>query len=70
MLSYGGKCSPENLLKKYLELFLPMWTKLVNLSLMEGSMKSLKCAASLPLIKDLDEYIDKGNLKNYKPVSS
>ena len=62
-----------NLLNKYIELFIAIWIKLVNLSLMEGSMEgsmdSLKSAVLLPLIKDLDEYIDRDNIKHYRPVS-
>ena len=59
---------PVDLLKKYLDIFLPVRTKLVNISLLQGSMKCLKTAALLPLIKELDTFMDSDNLKNYRPV--
>ena len=73
--SFGVKCSPEDpipagILKEYSELFIPIWTKLVNLSLEQGSMECLKSAVLLPLIKQLDDVTDKENFKNYRPVSN
>ena len=73
--SFGVKSSPEDpipapLLKKHLELFVPIWTKLVNISLEQGSIECLKTAVILPLIKELDDHIDKDNHKNYRPVSN
>lgn len=75
VISYGIKCSPEDpfpssLLVQYQDLFLPIWTKLVNLSLATGSMDCLKNAIIFPLIKDMDNIIDKDNMKNYRPVSN
>ena len=75
VLSYGVKCSPEdpipaNPIKKNIDVFLPIWTKLVNLSLAEGSIDCLKSAVLLPLIKDIDNYMDRDNLNNYRPVSN
>ena len=75
VLSFGIKCSPEDpipadVLKTNVDLFVPFWTKLVNLSLEEGSMACLKNAVVIPLIKQLDEVMDKENLKNYRPVSN
>ena len=75
VLSFGVKCSPEDpipveLLNKNIELFVPIWTKLVNISLEQGSMDSLKNAVLIPLIKELDAYIDADNKKNYRPVSN
>ena len=73
---YGIKCSPDDpipapLLKKAdLEIFLPIWTKLVNLSLGEGSMECLQNGILIPLIKALDDVIDKENNKNYRPVTN
>ena len=69
------KCSPEDpipadLLKKNIDLFVPIWTKLVNISLVEGSMNCLKNAVLIPLIKELDNYADEENKKNYRPVSN
>ena len=45
--THGVKCSPEDpvpmdLIKDHLIVFGPLWTKLVNLSLCEGSMDCLK----------------------------
>ena len=73
--SYGVKSSsddpiPVNLLNKHIDTFIPIWTELVKLSLSEGSMECLKNAVILPPIKQMDEQIDKDNLKNYRPVSN
>ena len=73
--AYGIKCSPEDpipakLLKSHLVLFIPIWLQLVNISLEEGSMDCLKSAVILPLIKDLDAFMDNDILKNYRPVSN
>ena len=75
VLSYGVKCSPDDpipadILKNHLDTFLPIWTKLVNLSLNEGSLECLKNALLLPLIKKINEQMDKDNLNNYRPVSN
>jgi hypothetical protein len=75
VLSYGVKCSPDdpipaNILTNHLDTFVPIWSKLVNLSLREGSMDCLKNAVLLPLIKEMDEQMDKDSLKNYRPVSN
>ena len=75
VVSFGVKCSPEdpipaNLLKKNIDLFVPIWTKLVNISLLEGSMNCLKNAVLIPLVKELDNYVDEENKKNYRPVSN
>ena len=55
--SYEMKCSPEDpipalILKENLDFFVPVWTKLVNLSLSQGSMGCLKSVILIPLIKD------------------
>ena len=73
--SYGIKCSPDdpipsNILKSSIDVFVPIWTELVNISLTQGNMDCLKGAILLPLIKDLDELMDKDNFKNYRPVSN
>ena len=75
VMSFGVKCSPEDpvpasVLKSDFEIFIPIWTKLVNLSLEEGSMECLKSAVLVPLIKQLDDVTDKDNRKNYRPVSN
>ena len=73
---YGTKCSPEDpvptsLLKRVdTDIFIPIWTKLVNLSLEEGSMECLKNGVLVPLIKQLDDLTDKDNKKNYRPVTN
>ena len=72
---YGINCSPDDpvpayLLKNNIELFIPIWLDIVNLSLEQGSMDLLKTAILIPLIKELDEMIDKDVLKNYRPVSN
>ena len=63
ILSYGINCSPEDpipviMLKNYLDLFIPIWMDIVNLSLSQGSMGCLKNAILNPLIKALDNLID------------
>ena len=75
VLSHGIKCSPEDslpsdVLRNNIDLFLPIWTELVNLSLTTGSMECLKAAVLVPLIKDLDDIVDKDNQKNYRPISN
>ena len=73
--SHGIKCSPEDplpstFLKLNIDFFIPIWTQLINLSLSQGSMDCLKSAVLIPLIKDLDDLIDKDSFKNYRPVSN
>ena len=73
--SHGIKCSPDdpvplNLVKDHLNLFVPIWTKLINLSLSEGSIEGLKNAVVLPLIKEINDTVDVDTLKNYRPVSN
>ena len=75
VLTFGTKCSPDDplpsaVLKSKIEVFIPIWTKLVNLSLDEGSTYCLKNAAVIPLIKQCDDIMDKDNRKNYRPVSN
>lgn len=73
--TFGVKCSPEDpvpqkLLPKDIEMFLPFWCDIVNISLETGSMDGLKSAVVIPLIKDIGSHIDKNNQKNYRPVSN
>ena len=73
--TFGLKCSPEdpvpaNVLKGNLQTFVPIWNELVNYSLEVGSIDCLKSAIVLPLIKQLDEIMDKDQYKNYRPVSN
>ena len=70
---HGIKCSladhlNQQLYKENLDIFLPLWTKLVNASLEEGSMDGLKMAYVKPLIKGGG--LDQNELKNYRPVSN
>ena len=73
--SFGMKCSPDDpipspVLKANIETFVPIWSKLVNLSLDQGSMECLKSSVVNPLIKQMDDAIDKDDRKNYRPVSN
>ena len=73
--TYGVKCSPEDpvpvdVLKGSLEVFIPIWTELVNLSLRTGSIECLKSSAVLPTIKEMDDIMDRDLYKNYRPVSN
>ena len=73
--TYGIKCSPDDpipakLLKDNLDTFIPIWLKLVNLSLSQGCIDGLKNAILSPLIKGFDNKTDVDNLKNYRPVSN
>ena len=73
--SYGAKCAPDdpmpsNVLISYCEVFIPIWTKLINLSFETGSMECLKSAIVTPLLKELDDIIDIDTKKNYRPVSN
>ena len=75
VLSFGVKCSPEDPLpvsvtKENIELLLPFWLEIVNLSLATGSFNGLKNAVILPLIKELGALTDKDKFKNYRPVSN
>ena len=47
-----------------------MGTQLVDLSLHDDSMDCLKNAVIIPLIKEMDELMDRDTLKDYRPVSS
>ena len=73
--SYGVSCSPEDpiqidLMKDNIDVLLPCWLKLVNLSLSTGSIDSLKSAVLIPLLKELDSFVNIDLHKNYRPVSN
>ena len=73
--SFGISCSPVDpirakMLADNIELFIPFWLEVVNLSLLTGSMDCLKSAVISPLLKELDEFIDYVIFKNYRPVSN
>ena len=73
--THGIKSSPSDplpadVLSSHLDVLLPVWVELVNLSLVTGSMNSLKSAVILPLIKDLSSLTDTEEFKNYRPISN
>ena len=73
--SYKVKCSPSDpigsfLLSKHVDIFMPIWVEIVNLSLRTGSMDCLKSSVVVPLLKELDTLLETDNLKNYRPVSN
>ena len=59
---------PKSLLEDNLELMIPTIVELINLSLSQGSMESLKTADVIPSIKG--ESLDHNTLKNFRPVSN
>ena len=69
----GVKCSfpdpcPDFVLKNHLTIFIPLLSKLVNLSLKTGSMAGLKHAFVSPLLKNIN--FDTNQFKNFRPVSN
>ena len=73
--SYGISCSPEDpihieLIIDNIDILLPYWLEIVNLSLSTGSIECLKSAVIAPLLKELDDYVDTEVYKNYRPVSN
>ena len=73
--TFGIKCSPEDpapasLLNSNIDVFVPFWVEIANLSLESGSMEGLKNAVVIPLIKELTSLTDTGKFKNYRPVSN
>ena len=71
---HGFRCSfadpvPDSVLNDNIELLLPIWTSLVNLSLLLGSVDGLlKQADVVPLLKAVG--IDYTKHKNFRPVSN
>ena len=61
---------PASLIAENVDLLLPYWQDIVNLSLETGSMNNMKDAIIFPLIKDLSPLIDRDEFKNYRPVSN
>ena len=75
VMSFTVKSSPEdplpaNVLKENLDVLLPYWVILVNLSLSTGSMECLKSSVVGPLLKEADDLVDSDEYKNYRPVSN
>ena len=73
--THGIKCSPEdpvpaNLLLPNIDVFVPYWVEMVNLSLELGDMEGMIRAIVIPLIKELSSIIETENFKNYRPVSN
>ena len=69
--SHGLKCSPEDpapaeLISSNLDIFIPFWIEMVNLSLGSGSMDGLKTGVLNPLIRELTTLNDTENYKNYR----
>eukprot|EP00794_Sanderia_malayensis_P008712 gene8712-9642_t len=58
------------LLSKHIDILLPFWVDLVNLSLKSGTMDCLKSAVVVPIPKDVPSKIDSDNYKNYRLVSN
>ena len=63
---YGVKSAPDDpvpavLMKENIDIFIPYWVEIVNLSLQVGSMDSLKNAILIPLIKASGSLVDKEN---------
>lgn len=59
---------PTSLVTENLDLFLPVWTQLINTSFKEGNMDGLKMAYIKPHLKDLN--LDADDYKSYRPVSN
>ena len=72
---FGVSCSPEDplpakLMTDHIDVLLPYWLEIVNLSLSTGSMDCLKSAIISPLLKEMDSVVDVEQFKNYRPVSN
>ena len=73
--SYGVSCSPEDpipikILIENIDILIPYWLELVNLSLSTGSIDCLKSAVIGPLLKEADDVVDADIFKNFRPVSN
>ena len=69
----GIKCSPSdplpgNVVNGYIDILLPFWCKLVNVSLSTGSLDGVKQSDVTPLIKKPN--LDKDTFGNYRPISN
>ena len=72
---HGMKCSPEDplppeVLSTHIDILLPFWVEIVNLSLEIGRMDGAKSAVIQPLIKELNSLTNTDEYKNYRPVSN
>ena len=73
--SHPIKCSPDDpvhvqLISMNLDLFIPVWTEIVNLSLKTGSMECLKSAIITPILKEGSEPIDTDDFSHFRPISN
>ena len=59
---------PSTLTKANVEMLIPVWTHLVNLSLSQGTMVQLKHADIIPILKAYD--LDPELHSNFRPVSN
>ena len=71
--TFGMKTSPEDpipadVLKSVIDVALPCLTKLVNKSMAEGTMESVKSSVIDPLLKNVK--LDSEVNKNYRPVNN
>ena len=75
IMLYGVSCAAEDplhvrLLIQNIDLLLPFWLVVVNLSVSTGSSESFNSEIIIPLLKELDDFIDIEVFKNYRPVSN
>ena len=68
-------CSPEDpigsfLLAENIDVFVPFWVEIVNLSQTTSRMDCLKSAVLIPRLKDLNSVVDIEHYKNFQPVSN
>ena len=69
------KCSPRDpvpaqILKTHSDIFISIWTHIVNLSLEFSCMDGLKDSIISPLLKDINTKIDTDEFKNYRPINN
>ena len=57
-------------MEENIEILIPYWKELVNLSLSTGSMEYVKSSAITALLKEAEEALDPEIFKNYRPVSN
>ena len=69
---YGVKTSmedpiPSKVLQSYIDIFVPLFVKLINKSFVEGNMDGVKGSVIDPLLKKAG--LDRDNKKNHRPVN-
>ena len=70
IISHRMSCSLEDpigsfLLAENIDVFVPFWVEIVNLSQTTGSMDCLKSAVLITLLKDLNSVVDIEHYKNF-----